>query len=86
MPYVAIVFAGIVVFHARGLGSSVLVADFYHPSSDPFLHEQMLINISEKVQFHICHFKSSLPGQTRKSVIMGRIKTIMLEAHFSKIL
>ena len=52
MPYVAIVFAGIVVFHARGLGSSVLVADFYHPSSDPFLHEQMLINISDKVKFH----------------------------------
>ena len=30
--------------------------------------------------------KSSLPGQTRGSVIMGEIKTIMLEALVSEIL
>ena len=57
-----------------------------HPSPDPFLDEEILINISEKVQLKVRHFKSGLPGKTRGRVIMSRIKTIMLEAHVSKIL
>ena len=62
------------------------MTDHYHPSPDPFLNKQMLINISEKVKFPVRNFKSNLPGKTRESVIMGRIKTIILEAHISKIL
>ena len=62
------------------------MTDHYHPSPDPFLDEQMLINISDKVKFHVRHFKSSLPGKTKGSVIMGRIKTMILEVHISKIL
>ena len=73
-------------FLCQGHCSSVLVVDHYHPSHYHFLNEQVLINISEKVQFHVCHLKSSLPGKTRGSVIMNRIKTIMLEAHVPKIL
>ena len=46
----------------------------------------VLVNISGMVQFHVPYFKSSLPGQTRGSVIMGGIKTIMFEAHVSEIL
>ena len=84
--YVATAFSGVVVSHARGVGSSVLVVDHCHPSFDPFLDEQMLINITEKVQFQVRHFKSSLPGQTRGGAILSRIKTIMLGAHVSKIL
>ena len=75
-----------VCFHARGIGSSVAVVGHCHPSPDPFLDEQMLMNICEKVQFHVHHFKSSLPRQTTGSLIMGRIRTIILEAHVSKIL
>ena len=62
-----------------------MVVDHYHPSFNPFLDAKMLINISEKVQFQVRHFKSSLPRQTRESVIMSRIKTMMLEAHVSNI-
>ena len=46
--------------------------DHCHPSPDSFLDEQVLINISKKVQFHIHYFKSSFPGQTRRSVVMGQ--------------
>ena len=62
------------------------MSDHYHPFPDLFLKEQVLFKINEKVQFHVRHFKSSLPGQTSGSVIMGGIKTIMLEAHVSEIL
>ena len=70
--HVASAFAGIVVFHATGVDSSILVADHCHPSPDPFLDEQMLTNISEKVQFHVRCFKTSLKGKTRGNVIIGR--------------
>ena len=67
-------------------GANVSVADHYHSSYDPFFDEQILINISEKVEFHVRHFKSSLPRQTRGILIMYRIWIIMLQAHVSKIL
>ena len=75
-----------VIFPWRGLTADSIIADHCHPSPDPFLDEQMLINVREKIQLHVQHFKSSLPGQTRGSVIMCRIKTMMLEAHVPKIL
>ena len=81
-----IAFAGVVTFHARGVDSNLSVADHCYSSPDLFLDEQVLINISKKVRFRVCHFKSSLSGQTWESIIMGRIKTIMLEAHVPKIL
>ena len=62
------------------------MAAHWHPFPDSFLNEQMLINISEKVQFCVYHFNNSLPGQTSKNVITSRIMTISLEAHVSKIL
>ena len=62
------------------------MADHGDPSPDLFLDQQVLININDKVQFHVCNFKSSLLGQTRVSVTTSRIKTIMLEAHVPKIL
>ena len=54
------------------------------PCLDPFLGEVVLVNVSEKVQFHVCHCNSSFPEQIRGSVIMGRIQTIMLVAHVCK--
>ena len=46
--YVAIAFAGVVISHARGVGSSVSMANLCHPSPDPFLDEQVFIDILEK--------------------------------------
>ena len=84
--YVVIAFAGVVVSHAKGVASRVLVADHCHPSPDALLDEQILINIIEKIQFHVRILKSSLPGQIRGSVIMSRMKKITLEVHVSTIL
>ena len=42
MHYVAIASVDIVIFHARGVDLSVLVADHRNPSPDPFLNEQVL--------------------------------------------
>ena len=50
------------------VGSSVSVTYHCHPFPDPFVDKKVLVNISEKVQFHVRHFKSSLPGQSRGSV------------------
>ena len=75
-----------VIFHARGVDLGVSVADNCHPSPHLFLDEQVLVNIIEKVQFNVHYLKNSLPGQTRGSVIMGLIKTTMLETHVSEIL
>ena len=61
------------------------MTDHFHPSRDPFLSKQVLNNISEKDQLHVCHVKSSLSGQTRGSAIMVRIKTTVLEAHVPEI-
>ena len=69
-----------------GVGQGVLVVDNFHPFPDTFFDKQVLVNISEKAQLQVCHFKTSLPGQIRESVILGEIKTIMLEAHVSEIL
>ena len=62
------------------------MAAHWHRLPDSFLNEQVLINISEKVQFHVHHFNNSLSGQTSGNVITSRIMTISLEAHVSKIL
>ena len=79
--------ADVVIFHARGIDLDVSVAD-HCPllSPNPILSETVLVNISEKMQVHGRHFKSSFPGQTRESVTIGGINTIMLEAHVSEIL
>ena len=65
----AIAFDDFVIFHSRDDGLGVLVADHCHLFSSLFLYKKMLVNVSEKVQFHVCHFKNILPGQTRKIVI-----------------
>ena len=79
--------ADVVIFHARGIDLDVSVAD-HCPllSPNPILSETVLVNISEKMQVHGRHFKSIFPGQTRESVTIGWINTIMLEAHVSEIL
>ena len=43
-------FAGVVTFYAKDVDLSLLLADHCHPSSGPFLNEQVLLNINDKVQ------------------------------------
>ena len=61
--YVVIAFAGVVVSHAKGVASRVLVADHCHPSPDALMDEQILINIIEKIQFHVLHFARTNQGK-----------------------
>ena len=60
--YIAIGFAGIITFYARGVGSTIFLADYYHLLPDPFLDEQVLVNSTSN--FKKVHFKNPLPDQT----------------------
>ena len=58
--YINIAFTGVKIFDTRGVSLGVLATDHFHPFFEIFLDEEVLVNISEKVQFHVCHFKCSL--------------------------
>lgn len=73
VSYIISWLAGVVAFNLRVVCLCIALAHHRDAASHSSLDEKVHVKVCQKLKLHICLFKKSIQGQTRRSVVMRRI-------------